>query len=425
MPSLTRQQEKRSQWHLIASACWGSLSGAMVHDSSIIILFATLLGAGEMISVCTTSLQDLSNCLLLMPLAYWVERVGKRRMIILSTWTGAVLLSLTAAAPWFGSGAKIVLIGSLALYAISNCAYTASWFPLLDGIVHEDERGRFFGIMRFTWQVVAGLFIFISGCWVGKDAPIGALQIIIAVAGLALLGRGWHVNCVCEIPVERMLNFKEMVRDIVANRPLTGFSIYLFFLYAAASATGPVLFVFAKTQLALPDNLVVIMSACAMGGLIVGFLAGGFFVQRYGVKRVFFLAHLSFALINFLLLLVTSNSWVCVAFMIFLITAYGFAFACASIAVSSEMLGLAPANNKAMSIAFCLSLYCAGQGASRFLASLILGSGILSPTWGGMGLTLTKYHTLFLFFGSGVLTAAILLMLVPAFVKDVRRLPEF
>ena len=106
-----------------------------------------------------------------------------------------------------------------------------------------------------------------------------------------------------------------------------------------------------------------------------------------------------------------------------LVTAYGFLFAGASIAVSSEMLGLAPDNNKAISIAFCFMAYSGGTAAARVAASLILGSGMLSSRWTLLGRGMTPYHSLFLCYSLAVIMACVLLVLVPAVMKGVRRLP--
>ena len=147
-------------------------------------------------------------------------------------------------------------------------------------------------------------------------------------------------------------------------------------------------------------------------------------VHRHGVKPVFLAAHLGFGMLNLLLLTIHSNSWGAVCVLVSVITVYGFLLAGASIAVSSEMLALSPANNKAMSIAFCYSLYAAGLGFSRFLSSIVLGSGILAAEWQCGGITFTKYHTLFLVYGCGTIAIMVLLVLVPALTRDVQRLSE-
>jgi hypothetical protein len=64
------------------------------------------------------------------------------------------------------------------------------------------------------------------------------------------------------------------------------------------------------------------------------------------------------------------------------------------------------------------------MGFSRFLASLILGSGILAPEWSCHGIIFSKYHSLFLFYGCAVTMTCILLVLVPAIVGSVKRHPE-
>lgn len=406
------------------ASCWGAVAQVMINDSSVIIIYATLLGAGEMISVMTSSLQYLSLCFLMIPFAYLAERIGKKRQILCASALGCLMLLGTAAAPWCGQYAQAVLMCTLLIFAVTISGYLSAWFPLLDAIVPPERTGLFFGRLRFAWQTVAMVFIFISGWAIGKHASIGALQIIIVLAGLGMLGRFWYVNDMLEEKTRPKMPWPTVWRDIVANRPLTGFSVYLFCLYALANATVPVVFIFAKKHLLLADNVIVISSACSMGGLLCGYLFGGWAVHRHGVKPVFLTAHLVFGVLNLLLLTIHSNSFWTVFVLIGVITAYGFFLAFASIAVSSEMMALSPVNNKAMSIAFCYSLYAAGLGFSRLIASVILGSGILAAEWQCGGITFTKYHTLFLFYGCGTIAISVLLVLVPALTRDMQRLPQ-
>jgi len=313
---------------------------------------------------------------------------------------------------------------SLIVFSGALVAYTAAAFPFIDGLIPKTERGLFFGWMRFAWQLVATFFLLGSGWLVSQQATVKTLQIIIAVAALMTLGRIVHIRVIPDVPVRKTLfGLREQLRDVLANRAMLGYAVYLFALYTAASATIPIAFVFAKTELALPDYQVVLMSACSMVGSILGYLAGGVFVHRYGVKQAFLSAHLSFGIINLLLLTVTNASLLSVIWLMTLIWGYGFLTAGASVAVSSEILNVAPVNNKAVSMAVCLSLYSGGVGCSRLLASLVLGSGILSSSWEVWGMTLTKYHSLFLFYGVGVIMVSVLLVLVPALTKDVQRLP--
>ncbi len=418
--NLTDTEQRHGMRHAIIQACYGALSGVLVRDSSVIILFATMLGAGEALSLVTTSLTDLT-VLLTLGLAYYTELVGKRRMIVWSSAVSMLAMLLCAAAPWCGTGSRWVLLGSLMIYAVFQSGYTAAWFPLLDGVVPANERGRFFGRMRVSWQLVSALFLFGAAWLVGRNASLPMLQGIILVSGLGMLGRIWHIRKMPEVSLPKPERFWPLVSDLMCNRSLVGFSVYLFFLYLAANATPPLIFLLAKNTLGQADNVVVGLSVVYMGGTILGYAVGGHLVDRYGVKLLFGLAHLSFGGLNLLLLVVTDGS---LAFMLYgIVAAHGFVKAAASIAVSSEMLALAPENNKALSIAFCFSLYSAGNGLSRALASLILGSGLLASSWQLGGLMLTPYHSLFLFFGVMVILASVLMILVPALMRNVQRLP--
>ncbi|MCF7837285.1 MAG: MFS transporter [Candidatus Marinimicrobia bacterium] len=415
---------RRNMRFAIRSACWGATPQVMVRDSSIIIIFAALIGASETVSVLTTGLGDLALCLLMLPFAALSDRIGVKRQVM-----GAHLITvgaflLIAAAAWMGAAAGAVLVIALIIFAISLSAYAAAWFPMLEEIVPPHERGLFFGRLRVSWQLVSAVFILLSGWFVGRFATVGRLQAVIVVAALASLGRVWYVARIRTGPISRQpLKLQTALLEAVRNRALTGFAIYLFFLYLAANATPPIIFVFARNHLHLADNLIIGFSVIAMGGLILGFQLGGRLVHGYGAKGVLLCVHVGFALLNFLLLTIHGAGWPAVVGLGLILGAYGGLYACASIAVTSELLTLASPHNKAVSIAFGYSLYAAGMGVSRLVASVILGSGMLATSWQLGNLLFSRYHTLFLGFGCGVIAAMLLLVLVPGMVRTVERLP--
>ncbi len=416
---------RRHMRYLVRSACWGAIPQVMVKDSSLFIVFAALLGAGDMLSVMSTALNDLSSCLLVLPFALLSDRLGVKRQTTLSVLAGAVLLLLAATAPWWGNFGGSLLLVALGGFAVAMSAYTAAWFPLLEQVVPAAERGLFFGRLRFAWQLVAALFIAGSGLFIGRLATIGRLQAIIVLAALASLGRAVYVSRIrlADPRMPRILRFREALLDALGNKGLTGFGVYLFFLYLAANGTVPVIFVFARNQLLLADRFVVLLSTAAMAGLIAGFPLGGRLVQRHGAKGVLLAAHIGFALLNFLLLGVKPGNPRAALLLGGILAMNGLLFASASIAVSSEILCLASPANKAVSIALGQSLYAAGMGGSRLLASLLLGSGILAESWTLGTLQFSRYHSLFLFFGCSVIVAMLLLVQVPGMVREVGRIP--
>jgi MFS family permease len=425
MSALSIEDQKAGMRHAIIAACFGSIGPVLISNSSVIILYANLLGVSETVSLVTTSLQDCSKCLLMIPFAYIAEYIGHKRMTLLGNLLACIMLFLCASAGFFPSISRYVLLGSLAGFSISIAFYLSSWFPLLSNVVPEDMRGTFFGKMRFTWQLFSGIILVIISLLVGKSADLITLQAIVAFAGILYVGRLYHLSRIKEVKSSKTTPpLRSLLSDAISNKQLVGFSIYLLCLYMAANATIPVTFIFAKNSLKLADNIVVVLSALLLTGLIIGYLAASKIVDKFGVKGIFLCAHMSFGILNFMLLAVKTDSLTDTIILGSITVAYGFFFALASIAVTSEVFNLAPENNKGISMAFCLSFYSAGLGGSRFLASLILGSGLLSPTWQFLGMQVTKYHTMFLFYGCAVVVTSLLMVLVPSVTKGVHRLPN-
>ena len=168
-----------------------------------------------------------------------------------------------------------------------------------------------------------------------------------------------------------------------------------------------------------PDNILIIISSLALAGTILGFLSAGKIIDKIGIKRMLLFVHFSFALVNFSLFFIGTNTPFNLILITVLLATYGFFVGCSSIAISTEMMELASPNNKAISMAFCGSCYAAGTGGSRLLASLILGSGLLAPQWFMGPMKISHYQTLFLAYGCAIMFVCLLLVLVPAiFPKD-------
>ncbi|MFA7231364.1 MAG: MFS transporter [Victivallaceae bacterium] len=412
---LTDVQRKKARLDATLSSCFGSLPSVMIQDSAVIILFATILGAGDMLSLTTSSIAGIANCLLLIPAAYLADRWGFKKSIINFQSIAFVMVLLMASSPWFGVGAKLILLLSISCFSICTTIYVAAWFPLLDGFLLEKDRGHFFGMMRFSWQLVSLLFFFICGLIIGKNPPIWILQIIIAVTAFGLLGRSFYIHKLPALPKDRpKMNFRQGLIEAVGNKPLSGFSVYLCCLYLAASATLPLTFLYLKKYLLVPDNIVVIISSLALSGSITGFLFAGRIIGRLGIKKVLLIVHFSFAIINLCLVFISGGSTLCLTTITLLLVTYSFFMACSSVAVTSEMMALASPDNRAMAMAFCGSFYAAGTAGSRFLSSLIIGSGMLAPHWMLGSIKVSHYQTMYLVYGCAIIFVCMLLVIVPA-----------
>ena len=127
----------------ILSACFGAIPQILVRESSLLILYATLLGASRFLSLTTTSLQYLSVFVLSVPMAHLMERTGKKRLVLPALALGLFGLLAVAAAGFFTRAGREVLLIGLLVFSLTLAIYIAGWFPLLQGVVPESKRAPF------------------------------------------------------------------------------------------------------------------------------------------------------------------------------------------------------------------------------------------------------------------------------------------
>jgi MFS family permease len=190
-------QCQRGMRMAIWSACFGALAQVAVSDSSLIILYTDMIGGSRFVSLCTTSLQQISLFVLFISVAFLVTRIGKKKLIFPATSIGVCGLGLAVLAPVFGDWAVFVLLTGLTIFSVAMAFYVAGWFPLLRDIVPSDRRGNFFGKMRMSWQGTVAIFLIISALILRWNTSLLVLQLLIAFVGVALIGR---VVCIAKMP---------------------------------------------------------------------------------------------------------------------------------------------------------------------------------------------------------------------------------
>jgi MFS family permease len=416
---------RRGERAATLSACWGSVASILLSGTGIVILYAEKLDAGQFVAMATTSLQNICGFLLIFPVSFLFQKYGVKPLIMPALIVAPLSFLLITSAAWFGTNAKFVLLAGISIFSVAAAIYVAGWYPLLQDVVNPQGRGKFFGRMRLSWQVVALVFLLFATFFIGRDAPTTTYQAILFVAAIGLFGRYWYIRKVPERKFVRdPTGFLESFRGVIDNTPIVGFSVYTFCLYLFAGATEPVIILFGRYGLRLGDNQIAALSFFSMGGAIAGYFLSSIFVDRFGTKAVFLLAHFGFGLLNATLLLVHSSTLFSLIIVQAVVALYGMLMASSSVAISSETFVLASASRfRNLSLAFCVCLHYLGSGLSRIVVGWVLHSGMLSPKWSLAGYEMTVYHTLFLFFACGVTIACILLSLVPAIVRKVELQP--
>ena len=414
----TPELRRKAEWATIFSACTGALGDVTLTDSAIIILFAKMMGAGDMFSMLTTAVMPFMNGVLLIPSAYIATKMGIHRLVVWACAISALCYFLIVATPFFGSWGVAVMITSLAIFAMLHAGYLACWFPILDSILTPERRGAYLSKMRFLWQLSSVVFLFTVGKMLPKEPVMWQLQLALLAAAIIFSGRAFFLSRVPVFVQEKKegFSFREGLITALGNKALTGYSAYLFVLNLTVFGTIPLSVLFLKNHLKAPDNIIVMISAVTFGGMLLGSLLAGKIIKKLGIRTTLLAIHGTFWLTNFCLFFIGTGNAVTYGIITFLMLLYCFTYAAANVATTSEMMAMATPGNKTLAMAVCGTFSSLGGGLSRVITSIILGAGILAPEWYIKGTKFCHYQTLFLIYAVCILFAAALLIIVPAVV---------
>lgn len=423
---LDETARRRAMRRLIALQFVAGPSLAAFTNNLVFLYLASLGIASERI-LTLISLWMLGVFASVVPCARFCDRHGIKGMGYVGqivNIAGFVLMAAVASLPrpmW-----TPLLYVSVLCVSIGWAMFAGGWYALLDPIVPENQRGRFFGALRFMWQTSAILFMILVLPFLSKETPGPILQGIIGALCVGLVARFVLYRGIPEIakPSRRPEPFWESTMNVLRLNNYASFLAYIFLLMLFVGCCPTVFGLIEKRALDLTDRAVAVMGGLLVAGSMVGFIAGGQAVDRYGTKTVFIACHLSFALCIFAFLsrglFPWSATWT-VGAMSFV---YGGVMASSSVAMSSEMMALIPARNKSLAAALYSMMVMAGMGLSNLFSGKAIALGFLKENWTFLGATMTRYDAILLACGTMVLLLVVTLGLVPSVIAKSQWAPR-
>lgn len=416
-------RERRRGRILACFACWfGCISEVMVDSSAIVILYIAMMGGSKAEAMLSTGFSAVFCMVAMIPCAALVGRIGLKRAVVAACLAGCAGFLLMAAAPFFGPWRKAAALAGCLVFSAQRTLYGAAWYPMLDVFLRPQDRGSFFGTMRFTYMVLSGVLFYFVGRLMGDDPPVGLMQCVLAVTGLLILGRLFCMLRFPENPAEEKvrLDWRRALGISVRNGPLVGYSVYVCLLSAASTSLVPLTLLYLRNHAGLDAGRVQVFSTVGIAGSVVGFFCYGFLLKTLKIRRLELGVHLAFVAAALVLALAGADVpgflWVAGA-AYFLAAFAGSAFMCNN---SAEYLALARPGNKPMAVAFLQTYQNVGISVGRAGTAAILGADLLAPSWRLGSLELCGYQTLFLLYGAAMAFLLVLLPALPAFVPKHR-----
>ena len=424
----TLSEKERKKGRLLAyfACCFGCISEVMLDSSAIIIIYISMLGGTKDEVMLSTGFSAILSMLLMIPCAYIAGRIGMKKAVRISCIIGFSGYLLMAAAPFFGTFQKIAVITGCLIYCLQRSLYGATWYPMLDAFLRPQDRGRFFGTMRFTYTILCAVLFFAVGKFMGAKPSTVLMQCIVGVTGLLILGRMFCMLKFPENPHEKVRHpdIRKTLGISIRNGALVSYSVYACLLALAYTSLVPVILLYLKNHVGLDAGKLQIFSTIGLAGSITGFFFYGKLLKIFSIKYLELMVHSIFILVAFCFAFLSKE----LPFFIFIAGAVYFinSFAASTFMNnnSSELLALARPGNKTMAMAFLQTYQNAGTSISRTGTAMILGANLLAPSWTLGSMTLCSYQTLFLLYGTIAVILLLLLPTLPAIVPKHRNYYE-
>ncbi|MBR2427260.1 MAG: hypothetical protein IKB16_11050 [Lentisphaeria bacterium] len=416
---LTDVQRRTARLNAIGSAWFGCVAEVLVDSSAFITLYILALGGSAAMAVFVAGFTGVVNMFALIPSATIVTRMGLKRAVKYACLTGCFGLLLAASAPFFGAYGKYVALAGCFIYCFQRPLYTATWYPLLDNFLRPQDRGSFFGVMRFSYMLIIGIPFFIVGLCMGKDASILLLQIVIAFSGLALLGRWFFIN---RFPIDpnakvEVPEMKKALNISLHNGPLTGYAVYICMFNMVYTPIYPLTLAYLREYIQLPAGSVQLISTVWIGGQLIPFLLYGYILKKTSLRFLEILCHVTVMFVAAAMFLLPPGipgfAWFVAALVLILSIAQSF-YMCSN---SAEMMALARPGNKTMASALCQTYTGFGMAAGRNLTSAVLAIGFLTPHWTLGGMSFNHYQTIYLVCAVFAAIIFILLPIIPSIIS--------
>lgn len=404
---------------IVLSVC-ASIMPQLFFKNGFLLSYFLKMGLKSSDVLILLSLPSVILFFLSVPFAYYADRYGKKKIGI----SGIILtisgFSFIISAGFFDTqtSTKFIVYGII-LFSIGVSALLSGWFALLSPLIPETIRGSFFGAMRVSWQIFAIGCSFILTFILERSTSLGTYQLILTFFTCLLILQIFLYSKIPEI--EESSFGRKSLPEIVASIPevpgYMPFCAYCFLLMLATGAWPVTMGLLEKNVLHFSDDTIVHMGTMLFLGAMVGFYTGGKLVDKFGTKMVFLVVHFLYVLFLFLVILRGMIPIPLVSYFSFLTFGLGLIQASSSIAITSEMMALAPAKNKSVIISLCMSLQWGGAAISGVISGKLIEYNLLNKTWIFKGLTLSNYDTLILFNSVMVFVFIVTLGLIPSVVK--------
>lgn len=393
--ALTSGQMRSGQSWIIRCSVISILFGVGISDR-VIALF--ILGLHPSVTDTTLAfffaLGPLMSVMMVLTIPL-IASIGKKRIMVPFYLAALPFLILLALLPSLqGLCAPVTLVMAVAAvltgYSVLRALGMSGWFPLISDNVPDEIRGRFFGRLRTSWQLMVVLYTAAVGWLLGHHPALWKFQVVFMIAVASNLAMSAGLLRIPEAPLAPRsdgLTFWRLLAAPFRDRPYVFFLLFSSLFNLAAAMAGPFALLCLKGTLGAGDNMIVWMDSVASLGAAATLPLSGRIVDRFGGRLLFALFVPALAALNLLWLFANPADphWRAIVVAFYLLQ--GILLFGIGVGITDMMLGSArPGHQSAyINIVFVLNILAAGIGP--FVGTWVArGFAGFSLHWGALTL---------------------------------------
>lgn len=273
MPKLNRDL-----WLLFAAGFTGVISMQLIQP--LFPLFLDSQGASEMEISLVISMASLATTVLMIPSGFLMERMGKKRMLLMGFLIWATVPVFMASARDWRTVAPLYMI-----YNLADVFVGPTRMALIAQYANPETQATVFGIMSMDWPIGGIVSPPLSGYLVERSGWYLSFQVAAVFMALATL----PVLMLREEKQSGKMEEKVSVSAIFQREYLSVillFSAFSFALSTGQGVVGTMLPIFLKNQMDLPLSSIGLFFSCSSVLSLLSQVPGGWLADKYGRKRI-------------------------------------------------------------------------------------------------------------------------------------------
>ncbi len=416
---MTDSETKSAIRMIMISASLAGMSYISFNNGLLLSYFSHLKIPNASILI-LLSILPVSLFFLIIPFSYLSDKLGKKFIGNIGLIFQLIGFSLISAIGFFPE--KYLILGislGIAAFGAGQAMNVGSWYALIHPIIPENVRGRFFGLLRLTWQSVSFFFMLIAIYILENYHSLKLFQAVLSLITILMAIRILFYRRIPELDrkVPDKISLMKTTLNVISIPEYLPFCAYCFLLTLFTGACPQIFNLIEKDVLQFSEAEIVFIGNLLILGSLAGFFIGGRLVDRIGTKYVFLLCHFGFGTIIFLFLLRDTFQFDYIVIVGTLTILFGFVQAASSIAMTSETLVIIPELNKSLAVGLWFTLFSGGTGLSGILSGKALELNLFSSSWTLLGQNMTSYDVILLIFATMVMLMTVTLGLIPSFIR--------